>query len=209
MCIRDRSRIVEITDPNKVFANMANSTLITKNSRDMKFWASSCSEQIINEYEKRMMLKDQADALVYDYYQENLKGRFGFWTKLNKNPKEKLKEFTFRENYWRYFKIGHDAMSKLTFYIMQQIEALKEENAKKKAGENGEKVEEEEEEEEEAEEDDTEIKMYIKDLEKAVEENFNDIALLRQKALELGINLDTQIVNQTGQSTSFKLLNVC
>jgi hypothetical protein len=81
-------------------------------------------------------------------------------------------------------------MSKLTFYIMQQIEALKEENAAPKKDE-GEKVEEENEGENEEEEDDTEVKMYIKDLEKAVEENFNDIALLRQKALELGITLDT------------------
>jgi hypothetical protein len=154
----------------------------------MKFWASSCSEQIINEYEKRMMLKDQADAIVYDYYQENLKGSLNFWSKLNKDLKEKLKEFTFRENYWRYFKVGHDSTSKLTFYIMQQIEALKEEN---KVDLQGEDDAGDEDGKKNDEEDDTEVKMYISDLEKAVEENLNDIALLRKKAMELNIDLDS------------------
>ena len=133
------------------------------NFKDMKLWVAMCTKNIMLEYETRRSIKKMCKEVALAYVNEaNEKGSH---TK-EIDYARKLKEYTLREKYWNYYRVGSYQLLKFMTTFSKKIQELEEKIDHPTSIEN--KKDEKE-----------KIKLYIMELEKEVENNLSELNQMR------------------------------
>ena len=162
-----------------VFDRFRDSIENSNKTTSIHIWATICAEEIKNEQEARSLLKSKCDELAQEYFLNSFKGNLAYFKEVNKDSNRKLIEYQLRHKYWQYLYTGHIMLNNFYQYFLNKLsfigsklnmdQAITEQKTEEMKTKHEEKI----------------TKVYIKDLEKKLEANLQDLRVLTQNQQKL------------------------
>ena len=162
-----------------VFDKFRESIESSNKTTSIHIWATICAEEIKNEQEARSSLKSKCDELAQEYFLNSFKGNLAYFKEINKNYDRKIIEYQLRHKYWQYLYTGHVMLNNFYQYFLNKLsfigtklnmdQAVTEQKTEEIKNKREEKI----------------TKVYIKDLEKKLEANLQDLRVVTQNQQKL------------------------